>query len=107
MTQYPTYDSYTDSGVDWLGQVPEEWELSKLGNCLKPTSERDHEEKPLLSITREEGVILRDVENDDVNHNFIPDDLSNYKLLKKGQFGMNKMKVQIKYSIQSTLTLGG
>ncbi|EOF5284476.1 restriction endonuclease subunit S, partial [Salmonella enterica] len=26
------------------------------------------------------------------NHNFIPDDLSGYKKLEKGQFGMNKMK---------------
>jgi len=45
-----------------------------------------------LSITRDAGVILRNVDNTEENHNFIPDDLSNYKLLKKGQFGMNKMK---------------
>ena len=32
------------------------------------------------------------MENPEENHNFIPEDLSNYKLLKKGQFGMNKMK---------------
>src|SRR5690606_31743745 len=29
---------------------------------------------------------------DESNHNFIPDDLSGYKHIKKGQFGMNKMK---------------
>ncbi|HAS1714041.1 TPA: restriction endonuclease subunit S, partial [Enterobacter hormaechei] len=47
---------------------------------------------PLLSITRELGVIERDIEDQDSNHNFIPDDLSGYKKLEKGQFGMNKMK---------------
>ncbi len=47
---------------------------------------------PLLSITREEAVIERNIEDDSENHNFIPDDLTGYKLLKEGQFGMNKMK---------------
>ena len=28
----------------------------------------------------------------DENHNFIPDDLTNYKVVKHGQFAMNKMK---------------
>ena len=32
------------------------------------------------------------MDNEEENHNFIPDDLSNYKVLRKGQFGMNKMK---------------
>ena len=46
----------------------------------------------LLSITRELGVIIRDIEDFETNHNYIPDDLSGYKLLRKGDFGMNKMK---------------
>ena len=86
------YTEYKDSGVDWLGEVPAGWELTKLGSCLSPFSEKNHAELPLLSITRELGVIERDIENQDTNHNYIPDDLSGYKLLKKGQFGMNKMK---------------
>jgi len=87
-----TYAEYKDSGVDWLGEIPAGWELTKLGSCLAPFSEKNHADLPLLSITRELGVIEREVENQDTNHNYIPDDLSGYKLLKKGQFGMNKMK---------------
>ena len=86
------YAEYKDSGVDRLGEIPAGWELTKLGSCLSPFSEKNHADLPLLSITRELGVIERDVENQDTNHNYIPDDLSGYKLLKKGQFGMNKMK---------------
>ena len=41
---------------------------------------------------RERGVILRDVTDMNENHNFIPDDLTNYKVVKDGQFAMNKMK---------------
>ncbi|WP_304063630.1 restriction endonuclease subunit S [Pedobacter glucosidilyticus] len=86
------YDSYKDSGVEWLGEIPEGWKISKLGVILTPVSENNRVDLPLLSITREKGVILRDLENETENHNFIPDDLSNYKVLRKGQFGMNKMK---------------
>lgn len=81
-----------NSGVDWIGDIPEHWEVEKLGRLLINFSEKNHAHLPLLSITREQGVILRDIEDQESNHNFIPDDLSGYKLLKKGQFGMNKMK---------------
>ncbi|WP_434104974.1 restriction endonuclease subunit S [Haemophilus influenzae] len=81
-----------DSGVEWVGQVPEHWEVSSLGKILLPVSEKNKPNLPLLSITRELGVIERNVEDQESNHNFIPDDLSNYKVLKEGQFGMNKMK---------------
>ena len=86
------YESYKDSGVEWLGAVPSHWEISSLGKILLSVSEKNRPDLPLLSITRELGVIERDTEDQDSNHNFIPDDLSNYKILKKGQFGMNKMK---------------
>ncbi|MDV4313663.1 restriction endonuclease subunit S [Acinetobacter indicus] len=81
-----------DSGVEWIGQIPEHWDIERLGTMLEPVSKKGNLDKSLLSITREKGVILRDVEDDSENHNFIPDDLSNYKLIEKGQFGMNKMK---------------
>ncbi|MVZ62158.1 restriction endonuclease subunit S [Sphingobacterium humi] len=87
-----TYESYKNSGIDWLGEVPSHWETRKLGNLLKPYSVKNMAHLPLLSITREKGVIVRGQDEEDENHNFIPDDLSGYKHLKKGQFGMNKMK---------------
>lgn len=86
------YPEYKDSGVEWLGEMPDHWELGKLGRILKPISEKNQPNFPLLSITREEGVIERNINDDSENHNFIPDDLSGYKVLKEGQFGMNKMK---------------
>lgn len=92
LPQYPRYGDYVDSGFDWIKSVPGHWTVSKLGSCLSPVSKKNHGNKPLLSITREAGVIERDVEDQDSNHNFIPDDLSNYKLVCEGQFAMNKMK---------------
>lgn len=80
------------SGVEWIGNIPVHWTTIKLRQILHPFSEKNHPELPLLSVVREQGVIIRDIEDKESNHNFIPDDLSGYKMVKKGQFAMNKMK---------------
>lgn len=81
-----------DSGIEWLPKVPKGWAVHTLRHLLKAFSEKNHPERQLLSVTRELGVIVRDIEDTESNHNFIPDDLSNYKMVKKGQFVINKMK---------------
>ena len=80
------------SGINWLGDIPAHWKMIKLRQILHPVSEKNHPELPLLSVVREQGVIIRDVDDLEANHNFIPDDLSGYKVVRKGQFAMNKMK---------------
>lgn len=81
-----------DSGVEWIGEIPEHWEVRKLRNILIPNNKRNRPDLPLLSVVRDKGVIIRDVFDIESNHNYIPDDLSNYKVVEKGQFAMNKMK---------------
>jgi type I restriction enzyme S subunit len=92
LAAFPAHSEYKASGYDWVGDVPSHWAVEKLGTCLTSLSRKGRPDLPLLSITREEGVIERDVDDQGSNHNFIPEDLSNYKVLRAGQFGMNKMK---------------
>ena len=80
------------SGVKWLGDIPAHWGIIKLRQILHPVSVKNHPELQLLSVVREQGVIVRDIEDRESNHNYIPDDLSGYKVVKQGQFAMNKMK---------------
>ncbi len=86
------YSEYKDSGVKWLGEIPSHWEVVPLRKYLKINTRRNMPEAQLLSVTREEGVIERNVESKEENHNYIPDDLSNYKYVQRGQFVINKMK---------------
>ena len=86
------YSSYKDSGVKWLGEIPSHWELKHLRNFLTLFSEKGYGNAPLLSVTREKGVILRNKDDKEENHNFVPDDLSGYKHLYPGDFVINKMK---------------
>ncbi|GAA5504202.1 hypothetical protein Dxin01_03971 [Deinococcus xinjiangensis] len=86
------YPVMKDSGVPWLGPVPEHWDVKSLGSLTTSRSERNRPDLPLLSVVREKGVILRDRESKEENHNFIPDDLSNYKVVHEGDLVINKMK---------------
>jgi type I restriction enzyme S subunit len=67
------------------------WKNVPLRQLLTQTSMRDRADLPLLSVVREKGVILRSRDKNE-NHNVIPEDLSNYKIVSKGQFVINKMK---------------
>ena len=86
------YPGVKDTGIPTLGEIPSHWSVLKLRSLLHPVTERNRPDLPLLSVVREKGVILRDISSKDTNHNFIPDDLTNYKVVLKGQFAMNKMK---------------
>jgi type I restriction enzyme S subunit len=86
------YPEYKNSGVPWLGEIPAHWAMRSLGSLLSPRSERNQPELPLLSVVREKGVIPRATMSTDENHNYVPDDLSNYKVVYPGDLVMNKMK---------------
>jgi type I restriction enzyme S subunit len=80
------------SGVPWLGDVPESWTIQSLGSMTKRRRLRNRGDLPLLSVVRERGVILRSSMSDEENRNFVPDDLSNYKVALHGDLVINKMK---------------
>jgi len=54
------YPAYKDSGVPWLGQVPEHWEVRRgkaLFRCIDVRSQTGEEE--LLTVSSERGVVPR------------------------------------------------
>ena len=81
-----------DSGISWIGMIPEHWEMKQLRSFLTLFTEKNHGDAQLLSITREQGVVERDKDDKEGNHNYVPDDLSGYKYIEKGDFAINKMK---------------
>ncbi len=89
LTPYP---AYKDSGLPWLGQVPEHWEVHNLRTLISKRTERNQPNLPLLSVAREKGVFVRSLTDTDDNHNVIPEDLSNYKVARNGDLVINKMK---------------
>lgn len=57
------YSEYQLTNIEWLPQIPKHWKLETLRKFIRMVSVKNHPEKPLLSVTREGGVIVRDVES--------------------------------------------
>lgn len=85
-------DHYKPTGISWLPEIPAHWDMAQLRKYLSLVSVKGKGDKQLLSVTREKGVIVRNVDDLEENHNFVPDDLSGYKYVQPGQFVINKMK---------------
>ena len=82
---FEKYDAYKDSGVEWLGQLPENWDLLpnkhifKLKKNLVGKRSKEYE---LLSLTLN-GVIKRDMENPEGK---FPAEFDTYQEVKSGDF---------------------
>jgi type I restriction enzyme S subunit len=80
-----TYSTYKNSGVEWLGEIPEHWEalsnkyIFKLNKNLVGKKSSDYD---LLSLTLN-GVIKRDMENPQGK---FPAEFDTYQEVKKGDF---------------------
>jgi len=73
-----------DSGVQWIGEVPEHWEVCKIKQIFKERSEKGYPELPVLSATQKYGVIPQShYENSVV---LVNKGLENLKLVRKGDF---------------------
>lgn len=57
-TKVQRYERYKDSGVEWLGDIPEHWQSNKLKYVLTEINERSETgEEELLSLSKTKGVI--------------------------------------------------
>jgi len=84
-----SYPSYKDSGVECIGEIPSGWDVKHIAILYSESSIRGHEDEENLSVFRDYGVVRRE---DHENKNVLSEDLSNYKLVKKGDLVLNKMK---------------
>lgn len=56
---YATYDSYKDSGVDWLGEIPSDWELEKAKWLFKKMERPVSPNDEIVTCFRDGQVTLR------------------------------------------------
>lgn len=78
------------SGIEWIGEVPEEWDVLKSRYFLNEISVKGYPDEEVLSLYRDYGIIPKNSRSD--NHNVTSSDTSGYKLVKSGNLVINKMK---------------
>lgn len=81
MTLKP-YPKYKPSGVEWLGDVPEHWELGLLSSLFSDNKEKNHDMKNdnLLSLSYGQ-IICKDI---NTNEGLLPESFELYQIVKPG-----------------------
>ena len=83
IAEFPKYEAYRDSGAGWLGQVPQDWDLSRLGSYFAERRSKVSDiDYPPLSVTK--NGILPQLDNAAKTK-----DGDNRKLVKAGDFVIN------------------
>jgi type I restriction enzyme S subunit len=82
-----------DSGVPWLGEVPEHWRVLPNRTVFTEVNERGRAEADMLSVTIMRGVIRQQVLLEDSSKKDGSNrDKSAYKLVRPGDIAYNKMR---------------
>lgn len=77
-----------DSGVDWIGQIPKNWQIKKTKYVFEIVKRiYGKEDRAVLSITQK-GIKIRDIESNDGQ---LAQDYSNYQIVNVNDFAMNSM----------------
>ena len=89
------YPAYKDSGVEWLGKVPERWEVVPLSRALTQRKEKNDPIKTtdILSLSLDTGVIPYAEKK--AGGNKAKEDLSAYMLAYPGDIVVNSMNVVV------------
>jgi type I restriction enzyme S subunit len=92
---FPRYPKYKDSGVEWLGEVPEHWAVVPCRAIAREQTAKNEGVscEAYLSVMANVGVIPYEEKGDVGNKK--PEDLSKCKLVSKGDFVINSMNYGI------------
>ena len=84
-----------DSGIEWIGEIPEGWEIKRLGAILHERNEVNNpiQTTSILSLTNNRGVIPYSEKGNQGNK--AKDDLTGYKIAHIGDIVLNSMNVII------------
>ncbi|MDX9987989.1 restriction endonuclease subunit S [Thiothrix unzii] len=93
MNTFPKYETYKDSGIEWLGEIPAGWNLVPLRSIFRFRNEKNDPIKTeeVLSLSIASGVTKYSEEGRGGNKR--KDDLTAYKLARPNDIVINSMNV--------------
>lgn len=86
------YPAYKDSGVEWLGEIPENWELKRFKFLFKEINERSNDgSEDLLSVSQYTGVTKKSDKVEDGDLLTTASTLEGYKKVCQNDLVINIM----------------
>jgi type I restriction enzyme S subunit len=81
------------SSIEWLGDVPAHWEVSRISNVFREVAEAGVDDLPILSVSIHHGVSDKELEDEDMDRKVTrSDDRSKYKRVAPGDLVYNMMR---------------
>jgi len=82
MSRYKAYTAYKDSGVEWVGDIPEAWQVTPLFSVASTGVEKNDDgvESNVLSLSYGR-IIRRDIED---NYGLLPESFNTYQIVNSG-----------------------
>lgn len=77
-----------DSGVPWIGMIPEEWNVQRVKSGFKRKKSEAHQEDPVVLSLARSGVKVRDISN---NEGQLAESYYNYNPVEEGDLLLNPM----------------
>lgn len=77
-----------DSGVEWIGEIPEDWEIHRVKHSFTRKNEKAMQEDPIILSLARAGVKVRDVSN---NEGQVAESYYNYNLVAVDDLLINPM----------------
>jgi len=82
------YDSYKDSGIDWIGDIPSHWNVWRSKQAFNRNKEKALQEDPTILSLTSKGVMVRDISNNDGQ---IAESYFEYNSVEQGDLLLNPM----------------
>ncbi|MBB1506161.1 restriction endonuclease subunit S [Vibrio alginolyticus] len=94
-----------DSGVDWIGKIPEHWEVKRLKYVLEERNERSKTgEEPLFMVSQVHGLVVRADYHDKAE--VAASNIDN-KVVYKNDLVFNKLKAHLGVFFKSNIEFKG
>jgi len=82
-----------DSGIDWIGQIPADWEVYRIANLYDERNENGQEDLPILSVSINTGISDHEVADEEQTRVFVrSEDKTKYKRVYPGDLAYNMMR---------------
>ncbi len=82
LPQYPRYESYKPSGVDWLGDVPGDWQVTPGRACLYEKKDKNTGMKESTVLSLSYGKVI--VKPEEKLTGLVPESFETYQIVEPG-----------------------
>lgn len=82
LSQYPRYESYKPSGVEWLGDVPDGWQVSPGRACLYENKDKNTGMKESTVLSLSYGNVI--VKPEEKLTGLVPESFETYQIVEPG-----------------------